>query len=265
MVPKKFGKDDIFKYGSLNDLERTLNDETLGFSKLSDYNDPFESEYSTYLFIENSVKRANFMRTDFTQKCEAEIWGSHENIKDWIADYLNNQKVTCFSQSPIEPLMWSHYAEKHNGVCYWFDKEVYGREYNSSEVVYSSQLPKLQLVYGSTTSVDIARQLESILLTKSQHWSYEKEFRFYIASEDKIHKFNPKSLKSIILGMRSAEEFYRASQLVTDFNRRNETNVRVLYANMSSDRYEMEINSMTTSRWAIHCPDLKETINKSFW
>ena len=122
MVPKKFGKDDIFKYGSLKDLERTLNDETLGFSKLSDYNDPFESEYSTYLFIENSVKRANFMRTDVTQKYEPKIWESHEKIKDWIADYLKTQKVTCFSQSPIEPLMWSHYAEKHHGVCYWFDK-----------------------------------------------------------------------------------------------------------------------------------------------
>ena len=55
MVPREFGKDDIFKYGSLSSLARTLDDETLGFSELSNYNDPFESEFSTFLHITDQI------------------------------------------------------------------------------------------------------------------------------------------------------------------------------------------------------------------
>ena len=265
MISKKFSKDDIFKYGGLHDLERTLNDETLGFSNLVDYNDPFESEYSTYLFIKDLEKRANFMRFDVTQKNEPEIWKSYDQIKNWITDHLSSQRVTCFSKSPIEPLMWAHYADKHKGVCYCFDKDVYGNEYASGEVIYSSHLPKLQLLYGSSTSSDVERQLENIILTKSKPWSYEQEFRFYTSLDKQSHRFDSKSLKYVILGMRSSDDFSFVSPVVSEFNKRNGTNVRILHANMASDRYEMEINSGTTERFAIHCPKPKEMLKTEFW
>lgn len=265
MVPKKFDKDDIFKYRSLIDLARTLDNETLGFSELSDYNDAFESKFSTYLHIDDAKKRARFMASDIRQKNEQDIWDSYQRLMDWITNYLGSKRVTCFSQSPVEPLMWAHYAEKHKGVCYWFDKKVFDENYTSGEVVYSSSLPKLHVDFGVTSSGEIERHLDNIVLTKSQSWAYEKEFRFYISSEETAHKFNPQALKFVILGMRSAQEITNANIIVHRFNQKNGTNVRVLYANMSSDRYEMEINSMTIDRFEIHCPEPKQVNDFDFW
>lgn len=155
MTPKIFGKNDIFKYGGLDDLERTLDNETLGFSRLLDYNDPFESEYSTCLYITDPVKRKSFLDSGFIQAKEKDIWSSIEKLNDWLEFELGKKRVTCFSYSPVEPLMWAHYANKHRGVCYWFDKNVFGEDYKSGEVNYSSQLPKLTVSYRESTSSDI--------------------------------------------------------------------------------------------------------------
>jgi hypothetical protein len=266
VVPKKFDKDDIFKYGCLSYLSQTLADTTLHFSKLSGYNDPFESEFSTFLHIADAEKRLSFMASDVMKNNEQDIWDSYERIIDWIKNYFNSQRVTCFSRSPVEPLMWAHYAEKHKGVCYWFDKTVFDEEYTSGEVVYSSSLPKLHLEFGITTNNEVERHLNNIILTKSQAWAYEKEFRFYIPSNESVHKFNPAALKFVILGMRSSEEVNEANLIVHKFNQQNNSNVRVLHANMSSDRFEMEINSgVTADSFAIHCPKSKTIENFDFW
>ncbi|WP_352296014.1 DUF2971 domain-containing protein [Pseudoalteromonas sp. 20-MNA-CIBAN-0454] len=265
MIPKKFDNNDIFKYDCFSNLARTLNNETLGFSKLSDYNDPFESEFSTFLHISNTEKRKNFMASDVTQKKEQDVWDSYQRTMDWINNYFSTKRVTCFSYSPIEPLMWAHYADKHKGVCYWFDKTVFDQNYTSGDVVYSSSLPKLHLDFGRTKNTEVERHLNNFIFTKSQSWAYEKEFRFYISSEESVHRFNPEALKFVILGMRSASEVRKVHEIVHSFNQRNGVNVRVLYANMSSDRYEMEINSMTIERFAIHCPERKEVDDFDFW
>lgn len=266
MISKKFDKDDIFKYGSFSDLSRTLADTTLGFSKLSDYNDPFESEFSTFLHIVDTEKRSSFMASDVMQNNEPDVWESYERIIGWIKNYFSSQRVTCFSRSPVEPLMWAHYAKKHKGVCYWFDKTVFDEQYASGEVVYSSSLPKLHLEFGVTKNNEVERHLENIILTKSQAWAYEKEFRFYIPSKESVHKFNPAALKFVILGMRSSGKISEAHAIVHRFNQQNSANVRVLHANMSSDRFEMEINSMVTSdSFAIHCPEPKKVDDFDFW
>ncbi|WP_217540723.1 DUF2971 domain-containing protein [Vibrio metschnikovii] len=266
MVPREFGKDDIFKYGDLASLARTLNDETLGFSELSQYNDPFESEFSTFLHISDANKRESFLASNVSVLNKPDIWVPYNRVKDWINSYFSSQRVTCFSQSPVEPLMWAHYADKHKGVCYWFDKTVFDKRYTSGDVVYSSSLPKLHLDFGKTKSCELKRHLDNIILTKSQSWAYEKEHRFFTSSNETVHKFNPHSLKFVILGMRSADEIDQAHRLVHSFNQRNRTNVRVLHANMSSDRYEMEINSMVTiSSFAIHCPEYEECDEFDLW
>jgi hypothetical protein len=265
VIPKKFDKDDIFKYGSLSDLSRTLADTTLGFSKLSDYNDPFESEFSTFLHMEDTEMRSNFMAPDVTKNHEPSAWGSYKRMKDWIISYFSSQRVTCFSRSPVEPLMWAHYADKHKGVCYCFDKTVFDEHYTSGEVVYSSNLPKLHLEFGITKTNEVERYLENIILTKSQAWAYEEEFRFYIPSNEPVHKFNPAALKFVILGMRSSEKVSEAHLIVHRFNQQNNTDVSVLHANMSSDRFEMEINDNVTIHSVIHCPKPKKRDDFDFW
>lgn len=66
--------------------------------------------------------------------------------------------------------MWSHYAQNHTGICIGFNTEV--SPFNSvKKVTYSETRPKVE--FNSTPETLI----EQILLTKSQHWKYEREWR----------------------------------------------------------------------------------------
>ena len=51
-IPSRvFEENSIFKYGSFKYLERTLTDNTLKFSSISKYNDPFKIDYSINLYM----------------------------------------------------------------------------------------------------------------------------------------------------------------------------------------------------------------------
>lgn len=80
-----------------------------------------------------------------------------------------------------------------------------------------------------------------------------------------MHKFNPKSLKYVILGLRSAKEMLKTNTVVSRFNHRNGTDVKILYATMSSDQYSMEINSNPVKRFSIQCPEIKQVDPFDFW
>ena len=79
---------------------------------------------------------------------------------------LDNVRVSCFSQSPIINLMWSHYAESHAGICYAmrfnpsssipFDFQEEGLGWG--HVQYSSLLPEV-------TAFESPRNMRSEMLT----------------------------------------------------------------------------------------------------
>lgn len=83
-----FNRSLIFKYGTLKHLKDTLIHNTLGFSKAGRLNDPFEIAHH---FFHSTSDEINQKRRN----------------------YLNEVEISCFSRNPKEPLMWSHYADKH--------------------------------------------------------------------------------------------------------------------------------------------------------
>ena len=56
----EFEEADIFKYGALEYLERTLKECTLKFSRLKDYNDPFETKFQYRHRFENDTERLEY-------------------------------------------------------------------------------------------------------------------------------------------------------------------------------------------------------------
>ncbi|MEL6439065.1 MAG: hypothetical protein AAFQ80_07420 [Cyanobacteria bacterium J06621_8] len=65
-----FEASDIFKYGRLKYLEGTLRDNTLKFSNISDYNDPFEMSFKCPAPnpISEEQKRARLIRNSSNSK-----------------------------------------------------------------------------------------------------------------------------------------------------------------------------------------------------
>lgn len=153
-----------------------------------------------------------------------------------------------------EPLMWSHYAEEHKGICYCFDRSNifhqistnYSLEdaIHSGEIIYSNKMPEIQCVDHLQREELITLELIKILLTKSINWAYEKEYRYFTKRDSNTVYFNPQSLQAIFVGLRVEEsEKQKISTLVKQYNIKHNTKVIIAYARKSPRNYEMEIAS----------------------
>jgi hypothetical protein len=92
--------------------------------------------------------------------------------------------VACFSRSWNNILMWSHYGEKHKGICLGFDVPdelirtvIYEREI---EVVGSLADSPIEHVM-----IEGKRIIDKLFETKYKGWCYEDEIRVHGRREEK--------------------------------------------------------------------------------
>jgi hypothetical protein len=108
--------------------------------------------------------------------------------------------MLCLSEKPNDILMWSHYADGHTGFCLKFDKVGLKEFFGFCEPVkYRKPYPNFKEVVDKALSIKIHK----FLLSKSEHWEYEKEWRVIIDCENptnRFQKFPDHLLKGVILG-----------------------------------------------------------------
>jgi hypothetical protein len=140
-------------YG-LDDVERRR----LKISRIEDLNDPFEL---LALDLSDATVRSSFAQT---RKVLSETKG-----------------VLCFSTSWHSPLMWSHYADKHRGVCLGFDvpDEMF------HPVRYDAERLAASLERWIVQGLDTEVLMERLLFTKFHDWKYEREVRAYVELEER--------------------------------------------------------------------------------
>jgi len=86
--------------------------------------------------------------------------------------------VISFSEINDNILMWSHYAGGHNGICVEFrytDRDHADFFAKAQRVAYKEKLPIVN--FYTASPIKIAKAL---ILTKSVHWSYEREWRMIV-------------------------------------------------------------------------------------
>ncbi len=225
----------VFKYGKLNNLERTLNDVTLGFNTLYNYNDIYEHEYHIFHCFKTDKERiASF--------------GNGQSFKDRaiVDKELQQIKVTCFSRTANNNILWSHYSDKHKGIIYCFDKDEMfihsGDVLNWGEVKYSSHIPEVNMFEGHITKGILKINIETVVLTKSLEWAYEKEIRYYFYQDDFPRNYNSLSLKAVIIGRRTGDEDIEKIKCeVKKFNSEHKADAKILYACREPRNYSLGI------------------------
>lgn len=185
----------LTKTNALDDLKRRR----LKVSRLDDMNDPFE-------LLAVSMKRKEHrdalrgLKKDMDAFCGA----------------------LCFSRSWSHPMLWSHYADKHRGICLGFE------------------IPKEKAIlisYSATRlSFDLEAQLSKntrdeklglkLMTTKYEGWKYEDEVRLIVSLQEAerdtgmyFYNFGPELvLREVIVGARSSlsKEAIQSSLLAED-------------------------------------------------
>jgi hypothetical protein len=116
--------------------------------------------------------------------------------------------LLCFSANWTNPLLWSHYADKHKGICLGLDLR---RGSEGQEVQYRRTRPWVDL--GKCQDpLSIPVDIQDLLLrTKFSDWKYEQERRKFVdlskAKKEGELYFLPFDedlrLKEVILGVRN--------------------------------------------------------------
>jgi len=165
-------------------------------SRLADLNDPFE--LSAANLGEKRIREA---------------------VRGFKRDLHERAGLLSFSKEWKSPVLWSHYAAKHHGMCLGFDL----RKNQAMEVVYEAEriLPEIDDIDGPnpSSSPEFVRRL---LCTKYTHWSYEQEFRVFVrldetTKEDGLFYYAFSSdllLRQVILGHSCEIPLERVRELV---------------------------------------------------
>lgn len=90
--------------------------------------------------------------------------------------------VVCFSTKWDNPTMWSHYADNYKGICLGYDRLVLQKKMDTmrpenNAVVTNSFLKPMR--YKKDLFLN-NENTEDLLTVKTEHWSYEDEWRFGI-------------------------------------------------------------------------------------
>ena len=174
---------------------KNLEDDTLWLAYSYLLNDPFECDISIgenkslideniqpgpkccFEDIESVIDKSNPLYTYYhailLRKMETELRPSFNDAK-------SNFAICSLTELRDSILMWSHYANQHEGFCVEYDAHelLNMRQNELFPIIYDSYLPDFTL----TSTMDhmkenIANIIARSHLTKAKDWSYEQEWR----------------------------------------------------------------------------------------
>lgn len=255
LVPKAF-----YKYKQLSTeedfdrLEEILLGNMIYFTSPGRFNDPFDcrpafdfagtkqqikSDYNQLIRkydgnLNRRERRADtraMMRDPSRNPRSAEVQCT---IQDEYYEELNKIGVLCVSEVDDDILMWAHYGGSHSGVCLVFDG--LGKMMASAQPIhYDSIRPRIP----QFNRLDSEQMMKMGLLTKANHWRYEKEWRLIRYKEGHgLAAFRPENITGIILGARISKS---TTNRVMEMLARRPMNIKVYQAKISRTSFTLDI------------------------
>ncbi|MGJ8760437.1 DUF2971 domain-containing protein [Polaribacter sp. R2A056_3_33] len=124
-----------------------------------------------------------------------------ETLNNIRKESLSKIGVSCFSKNNLNLLMWSHYADSHQGFCLEFDSNVEPFS-KAFEVTYKPEIPQINSNILMSEKIGL-ESLQKFLSFKSIDWEHEEELRLIHQESNKSYGYNYKSLKAIYFGIRA--------------------------------------------------------------
>ncbi|PCJ61093.1 MAG: hypothetical protein COA65_02430 [Rhodospirillaceae bacterium] len=197
------------------------------FANANDFNDPFDCKFD-FSFDGSNQDRKDYLikyvkdrHPNWNRECRNTWIAKNFSNFSWDdPDFINRVKesnkkliltvrICSFSEVPDDILMWSHYANGHQGFCLQFSGNedtdfIANGPFNKREqkISYSDTYPIVNRFKDSDMET-----LKKSLLTKAKRWEYEKEWRMIDHKKGPdIKRFSPEMLVGVIFGCRMTEE-----------------------------------------------------------
>ena len=204
-------------------------------------------------FLSKITKIAKILGNEIPEDQIKRIYDQLENAIGTIRRCVGETVgITCFSEAPDNMLMWSHYANKHTGICVEYDfSKLFTTVPNSLllPVEYADKRPLLpiekamkyvdgKVVTDQSKMKEILPDVLKSLSIKSDIWSYEREWRHIVFTNDVPNRLAQLPIISrIIMGMKIDPENRKK---ILDIAKRK--HIPVYSTHLKADKYEMIIS-----------------------
>lgn len=219
----------LYKYRAFDDYGlRMLSHDEVFFSAPANLNDPrdctlpvlYERGTKVQMYRMN-LRNLRWLRPELTREERrklarhlAEItYANREDpirareFRKDIAEHMN-KVVGIMSLSAVcdNPVMWGHYAAGHSGFCVGFDTSALVKFISEAEdrgililldkVTYFAEMPVI-----NPYLMDEGGIIMKMVLSKSDHWSYEEEYRLICADRpNSALSVGPEVISEVVLG-----------------------------------------------------------------
>lgn len=221
-TPARSGIDRLYKFTrfDLNRLADLLVRKRLYFARPAEFNDPWEAR--PWIQVDQMIERERWVNLLIQQGYSER--DAHEKVAEKTAqevfeiitgamDQFFDKALVCSLTTQKEhPLLWSHYADSHRGLCLGFDATTSPFRL-ALKVHYQDQYPTRH--HPMIDPIQCGSEDRSILATKSKVWSYEDEYRVvdHPLSEIRVGEFDEQyailpddALTDVYLGVRMCED-----------------------------------------------------------
>jgi Protein of unknown function (DUF2971) len=172
-----------------------IKNQRLKVSRFENLNDPFE------LFALNRHTQA-----------------ARKASKKFAADFNATQGLLCFGADWSNAVMWSHYGDKHKGICLGFDV----RRTLLQRIEYKDKRVRAALGSDPAKAILTPALQNQLACIKAKAWEYEEEWRRFVdlastVPEPPLHfvSFDVEmQLKEVILGDRCLQDLNSVRKLV---------------------------------------------------
>lgn len=184
-------------------------------------------------------------------RMERALPGVQNEVRSLIAE----GKILCLTELPDNIMMWTHYAESHQGIVLQFRSvpkldSAWGV---ARPVQYLADMPRLldndflADMGSGLVSMDAESIMDRLVYTKSAEWAYEREWRVFAGGGRNSHAFhedlafNKLELDAVIVGCRMPKEDRTAFAVST---RRLYPHASLLQAEKAGNQFCLEIKPL---------------------
>ena len=108
----------------------------------------------------------------------SEVRRAFRETKDELSTTVG---LLCFSRNWSNPVQWSHYADKHRGMCLGFEIP----DSNLVRVKYRRKRLKSDINALGNNDAAAETAMLDMLCTKYIHWQYEREKRVFVRLDER--------------------------------------------------------------------------------
>lgn len=177
----------LYKYLSFDVGKIVIQDNTISFTRAKDFNDPFELSAAFEALTDVREGESLFQKAKI-------FW---DNAKQKYREVMstNSYGILSLTRSPLNPLMWAHYADDHKGFVIGINVDV--ELFTSLEknripvqfgsIIYTQSKPTPEILSEvaapeSETEEHAFDQnqleyFQRLFLHKPRYWGYEEEVR----------------------------------------------------------------------------------------